>query len=36
MTGIDLTAAITAKMEANALKYPVEKAKGRADKYNEL
>lgn len=36
MTGIDLTAAITAKMEANALKYPVEKAKGRAEKYNEL
>lgn len=36
MTGIDLTAAIEAKMAANALKYPVEKAKGRADKYNEL
>lgn len=36
MTGIDLSAAIAAKMEANARKYPVEKAKGRADKYNEL
>lgn len=36
MTGIDLSSAIQAKMEANALKYPVEKAKGRADKYNEL
>ena len=36
MTGIDLTAAIAAKMEANAKKYPVEKAKGRSDKYTEL
>lgn len=36
MTGIDLTAAITAKMAANAVKYPVERARGRADKYTEL
>lgn len=36
MTGIDLSAAIATKMQANALKYPVEKARGRADKYTEL
>ncbi len=36
MTGIDLAAAIEKKMAANAAKYPVEKAKGRADKYTEL
>ena len=35
-TGIDLTAAILAKMEVNARKYPVEKARGRSDKYTEL
>ena len=35
-TGLDLSAAIEAKMAANARKYPVEKAKGRADKYTEL
>ena len=35
-TGLDLSAAIEAKMAANALKYPVEKARGRADKYTEL
>lgn len=29
-------AAIAAKMQANALKYPVEKARGRSEKYNEL
>jgi dCTP diphosphatase len=34
--GIDLAAAIETKMSANAKKYPVEKAKGRADKYTEL
>ncbi len=33
---IDVAAAIEAKMAANALKYPVEKAKGRSDKYTEL
>lgn len=36
MTGIDVAAAIERKMAANAVKYPVEKAKGRADKYTEL
>lgn len=34
--GIDLAAAIETKMAANARKYPVEKARGRADKYTEL
>lgn len=36
MGGIDLAAAIEAKLAKNALKYPVEKARGRADKYTEL
>lgn len=36
MTGIDVAAAIEAKMAANARKYPVEKAKGRSVKYTEL
>ena len=36
MTGIDVAAAIETKMAANAAKYPVEKAKGRSDKYTEL
>jgi NTP pyrophosphatase (non-canonical NTP hydrolase) len=36
ITGIDLAAAIEAKLAANAKKYPVEKARGRADKYTEL
>jgi dCTP diphosphatase len=35
-TGLDLAAAIGAKVEANALKYPVEKAKGSSAKYTEL
>lgn len=35
-TGLDVASAIEAKMAANAKKYPVEKAKGRADKYTEL
>lgn len=35
-TGIDLSSAIAAKMGRNAEKYPVEKARGRAEKYNEL
>jgi len=34
--GIDLSAAIKAKMAHNAAKYPVEKAKGIAAKYTEL
>jgi dCTP diphosphatase len=36
MTGLDVAAAIEAKMAANAKKYPVEKAKGRSEKYTEL
>lgn len=36
ISGIDLAAAIEAKLAQNAQKYPVEKAKGRADKYTEL
>lgn len=36
VSGIDVAAAIERKMAANALKYPVEKARGRADKYTEL
>ncbi len=36
MTGIDVAAAIEAKLAANAAKYPVEKAKGRSAKYTEL
>ena len=36
MCGIDLAAAIEAKMKANAKKYPVEKSRGRSDKYTEL
>ena len=35
-TGLDVAAAIETKMEANAKKYPVEKSRGRADKYTEL
>ena len=34
--GIDVAAAIEAKMAANAKKYPVEKSRGRSDKYTEL
>lgn len=36
VTGLDLAAAIEAKMTANAAKYPVEKARGRSAKYTEL
>lgn len=36
ITGLDVAAAIETKMAANAKKYPVEKARGRADKYTEL
>ncbi len=34
--GIDLEAAADAKIERNAVKYPVEKARGNARKYTEL
>ncbi len=33
--GIDLNQAIAAKIKKNAIKYPIEKVKGRSDKYNE-
>jgi len=36
VTDLDLASAIEAKMAANARKYPVEKARGRSDKYTEL
>ena len=36
ITGLDVAAAIEAKMKANAQKYPVEKARGRSEKYTEL
>ncbi len=34
--GIDLERAIREKLAANARRYPVEAAKGRLEKYNEL
>jgi NTP pyrophosphatase (non-canonical NTP hydrolase) len=34
--GIDITDCILQKISKNALKYPVNKAKGNARKYNEL
>ena len=34
--GVDIDAAVRAKTRANALKYPVSKAKGTARKYTEL
>jgi len=34
--GVDLYAATEKKLEANALKYPVDRAKGSARKYDEL
>lgn len=36
VTGIDLAAVIETKMALNAKKYPVEKARGRSEKYDEL
>jgi dCTP diphosphatase len=36
MTGIDVSAAMAAKIKSNAEKYPVAKAKGRSSKYNDL
>ncbi|MGB0408668.1 MAG: nucleotide pyrophosphohydrolase [Opitutales bacterium] len=36
MNAIDIAAGIEAKMRRNAEKYPVEKARGRSDKYTEL
>ncbi|MGN0243136.1 MAG: nucleotide pyrophosphohydrolase [Lachnospiraceae bacterium] len=34
--GLDADEIINMKMDQNEAKYPVEKAKGKADKYNEL
>ena len=34
--GIDLEAAVSRKLELNALKYPVEKSRGRSTKYTQL
>lgn len=34
--GIDLLEAMEEKLKKNAEKYPIAKAKGRSDKYNEL
>jgi NTP pyrophosphatase (non-canonical NTP hydrolase) len=36
ITGIDVAGAIERKMAANAARYPVEKARGRSDKYDAL
>jgi NTP pyrophosphatase (non-canonical NTP hydrolase) len=36
VTNIDIAHIIEKKMALNAVKYPVEKAKGRSDKYTEL
>jgi NTP pyrophosphatase (non-canonical NTP hydrolase) len=33
---IDIPSAVREKLVKNALKYPVDKAKGRADKYDQL
>jgi len=33
--GVDINKVVQAKMVKNAQKYPVDKVKGRADKYNE-
>lgn len=34
--GVDLTAAVSSKLERNAEKYPVDRAKGRLEKSTEL
>lgn len=34
--GVDMTAAIESKLKQNAIKYPVEKSRGRSVKYTEL
>ncbi|MGB0344940.1 MAG: nucleotide pyrophosphohydrolase [Coraliomargarita sp.] len=36
VTGMDISGIIEAKMKRNAEKYPVEKARGRSEKYTEL
>ena len=34
--GLDVDEIVNAKMDKNEAKYPIEKAKGKADKYNKL
>lgn len=34
--GLDVDEIVNAKMDKNETKYPVEKSKGKADKYNKL
>lgn len=34
--GVDLAAAVSRKIDANALKYPVDMARGRSEKYTRL
>lgn len=34
--GLDIDEIVNAKMDKNEAKYPIEKAKGRADKYDKL
>ena len=34
--GLDVAEIVSAKIEANGLKYPVDKAKGSTKKYNEI
>ena len=34
--GLDVDEIVNAKMDKNEAKYPVEKAKGKSDKYNKL
>lgn len=34
--GVDLAEALDKKMDKNEAKYPIEKAKGKSDKYTEL
>jgi len=36
VTGIDLKSAILAKLKKNAVKYPVEKSRGKITKYTKL
>ena len=36
VTGIDIAKIIESKIALNAKKYPIEKAKGRSEKYTEL
>jgi len=36
VTGIDIAKVIESKMALNTKKYPIEKAKGRSDKYTDL